>query len=122
MDIPDFDFEPRGDEYVRLVKASSEHNLRFPEKIAETLERLHQDRDGDERYLFASSLRPLFDFAKPFTGAPLHIVCTTGLPGVLLNILLDPRIYMWHQSSSSFYHPELEVSKPHTPNLGFSTF
>lgn len=94
----------------RLNAVFMTRNRRYPEKIAETLRSLHQSPLGHGRYVLANSLRPLLVVDPQDSAARMfHIVCTTGLPKVLVNILSDPRIYVWRDPSSPLYHPGLEV-------------
>ncbi len=94
----------------RLNTVFMTRNRQHPEKIAETLRALHQSPLGHGRYVLANSLRPLLVVDPQDSAArTFHIVCTTGLPKVLVNILYDPRVYVWRDPSSPLYHPGLEV-------------
>ena len=82
------------------------------DKIAETLVLLHQDQQGLHRYVYASCLCDFFVEKDPdidTAARRLQIACTTEVPLTVLNILLDPRIYVW-EIPSDFFHAALEVS------------
>lgn len=101
---------PTSTECNRLNAMFMARNRQYPERIAETLRSLHQAPLGHSRYVLANSLRPLLVVDPQESAArTFHIVCVSGLPKVLVNILSDPRIYVWRDTSSPLYHPGLEV-------------
>lgn len=84
-----------------------------PEKIAQALKDLHNDPQttDDTR---SSSVRGFIEALSPCcktTAAKvMRSACTTRLPETLLEIVLDSRLYMWHDPTSSLYNPALGVS------------
>lgn len=98
------------EEYKLLFDEITQEYARAPEKIAATLRVLHQDSTRCARYVYAKAFEEILSGGKRTPGPTFHTACTTGLVEVLVEIALDPRIYVWHDPTSSYYHPQLGVS------------
>lgn len=103
------------DEYSRLGSVFDTQIRQCPNKISEILVDLHQDHRGHARYIYVDTILAVISetdneaVESLTTTSMFHTMCATRLPTVLLNILLDSRIYMWDDSLES-YHPGLLVS------------
>ena len=100
------------EEYNILLEKTTEQYAKTPEKIAEMVKTVHPDLSSPLRYVYARAFEEVLtgrERDKP-TPATYDTVCRTGLIGTLLEIALDPRLYMFHDPTSSYYHPQLGVS------------
>lgn len=118
------------DVFEEQLAAYTERFRQHPEMIAGVLKRVHEDPPGLARHFFSQVFENLLRGEGDQGEVPdltLHIMCTTGMVDVLLDIALDARIYMWHKLKTSFYYPWLGVSTipcyfstgPHTLLPGF---
>ena len=99
-------------EHQRLVRQLTQEYRRDPQKAATAIRQVHQCPNSmpSSRYAIAEAIRLSLLDSEPTSAATLHMACMADLPEVLLAIVMDPRVYMWHDEASSFYHPRLGVS------------
>ncbi|KAJ3487849.1 hypothetical protein NLI96_g3262 [Meripilus lineatus] len=98
------------DVFEEQLAAYTERFRQHPEMIAGVLKRVHEDPPGLARHFFSQVFENLLRGEGDQGEVPdltLHIMCTTGMVDVLLDIALDARIYMWHKLKTSFYYPWL---------------
>lgn len=71
----------------------------------------HQDIHDDRRYTITEIIREAVDGElKNPDSTKVHELCMERLPFVFLEIMMDPRIYVWNvRHRSPYYHCELEV-------------
>lgn len=86
------------------------HRLIPLDEIGGILLRAHQSIDSDERYDFAEETWQIIRREVHIGSDTIHQFCETDLPLVLLEIMQDPKIYVWTMGPASpHYHPRLEV-------------
>lgn len=98
------------EDYDLLLEKITEQYAKTPEEIAETVKTLHPDLSSPLRYVYARAFEEVLTGLSKTPRATYDTVCRTGLIGTLLEIALDPRLYMFHDPTSSYYHPQLGVS------------